>query len=433
MISHRYRYWVCSFLTALLLSTAVGCLKPKGGTTADEDDGKDFTVGRWAFRRLNNAETAAAQKKYDEALKLLGEMQANEDLNPHERALMWQQIGNIHVVQEDYPAAVKAFKKCVDLDALPAVSQAAVQFNLGQLYAITGDYKGAVKLLEAWLAKQKEEPSREIQLMLANAYVQMGMFKKALPYAEAVAKKTQEKDENLLGLLLAIRFELKNYEQVVTILTELVERFPKKAYWLQLSAAYSQLKDDRRALAVLELAYRQDMLTEESELRMLAQHYLHLEMPFEAATVLEKEMKAKRVAKSPKNLQLLSSAWMSAREVKKALKTLGNAAREAKDGTIYVQLGQLYMQEERWAQAQAALQKAIKKGGLKNAGTAHLLLGNASYELGKRSAARQAFNQAARHKKTKAAADRWLGVMQREDESCPTGKEAACKLIPGRS
>ena len=430
------RFAPLPFLLASCLATSLAltpaCLKQHGDTTADEDEGKDFTVGRFAFRRLSEAEEAVAKKDYEKAKKALEQMKESDDLNKHEQALMWQMYGNIYAAEENYPAAVEALQRCYDLDMLPSTSQRTVEFNLGQLYVMTGKYKKAIALLEAWLKQSKGEPSPQLRLMLANAYVQVKDYKGALPHAEALFKDAKVADESLLQLMLAIRFELEQYDKVVEILTELVERFPKKEYWLQLSAAHGQLKDHRRALAVLELANRQGLLEKESELVMLAQSYLSQELPLQAAELLDKEMEAGRVEPSQKNLELLANAWMAAREGDKALKVLEQAAKKAQTGEPFMRLGQLQMQQERWAQALSALQRALKKGKLKNEGKAHLLLGNANYELGNRAAARQAFQRAMKDEKSRAGASRFLEVMQREDETCPTGKEAACGLIPGR-
>lgn len=417
--------------TAVLLSSLPACLKTGSGAEAEEEE-KSFIVGRWAFRRLEATEAAMAEKDYKKAREQLDEMRGNEDLNDHERALMWQKYGSIEADQGDYKAAAVSLAKCLELDALPDTSQRTVKYNLGQLYAITEQYDKAVVLLEEWASKEKQGPPKEIQLMLANAYVQLGKFEKALGYAEAVAKATDTPDENLLLMQLAIHLELKHNERVVELLTELIERFPKKAYWLQLAAAHGQTGDHRRALAVLELAYRQDLLTESPELVRLAQHYLHMELPLKAAELLEKELSAGRVEPTPDNLELLANSWMSAREPGKAINALAKAAKEAKGGELYFRLGQLQMQQESWGAAESAFKRAIAQGELRDVGTAHLLLGTAQYELGQRAAARASFQKAAQSDSAKASAQRWIGVMQAEEESCPTGKEAACKLIPGR-
>jgi len=423
----------CLVVACLLATAAVlpGCLKRQDDAQAQEAE-KRFIVGRWAFRRLEAAEEAFGKGDYAKARVKLAEMHTSEELNAHERALMWQLEGNMHAEQQQYDQAVDALSKCLQVDALPEAARRTVEYNLGQLHAITGDYANAVVRLEAWLEREEKDPPREIQQILANAHVQLRRFDRALVYADALAKATPTADENLLRLQLAIHFQLDHPERMVELLTELIERFPKKTYWLQLSAAHSQLGDDRRALAVLELAHRQGLLTQGDELVRLARHYLHMNLPDKAAELLERELASDRVPGSAKHLELLANSWMAAREPDKATGALAKAAQVAQDGEPFLRLGQLQMQREHWGPAQQSLQRALKKGGLRDTGTAYLLLGNSQYELGQRAAAQQSFHRAQQHDSTKASAKRWMAVMKGEDDSCPTGNEAACKLIPGR-
>ncbi len=67
----------------------------------------------------------------------------------------------------------------------------------------------------------------------------------------------------------------------------MIKHYPKKDYWVQLSAMYGELKDQQQQLAAMETAYVQDMLTEEKELVNLAYLFLANEVPYKAAKVLD--------------------------------------------------------------------------------------------------------------------------------------------------
>jgi tetratricopeptide (TPR) repeat protein len=114
--------------------------------------------------------------------------------------------------------------------------------------------------------------------MNAMAHVQKGDKSSALARArQAVAKGGRDPKEPWLQLVASLLIEQKAYAEAVPVLQQLIERYPKKNYWLRLSAVYSGMEQSDNALAVLELAYRQGLLTQRNELMTLAQVYLQRE------------------------------------------------------------------------------------------------------------------------------------------------------------
>jgi Tfp pilus assembly protein PilF len=72
------------------------------------------------------------------------------------------------------------------------------------------------------------------------------------------------------------------------------------------------------------------------------------------------------------------------------------------------------MQREDWNQATQMLQKALEKGGLKDAGNTQLLLGISYYNDQRVEQARSSFARARQHDATREAADRWITHIERE-------------------
>ena len=94
-------------------------------------------------------------------------------------------------------------------------------------------------------------------LMLAVAYSQVKNLRKALHLAQTAVRRSRRPQESWLQLQLSLHYELKHRWEVVHVLERLIARYPKKkSYWIQLAAIYSQLKEDRRLLAVLDLRAR---------------------------------------------------------------------------------------------------------------------------------------------------------------------------------
>jgi len=411
----------------LLAGLAGAALLCSGVAAAQEDEERDrrnFTVTPFANERLLEAQEALSNEQYAEALAAMQRMEKRKSLTDHERALMYQTFGYIHAAQEDFVKATAAFEKCLAIDYLPKPSQLNVQYNVAQLYMAQERFDKAIVLLEDWMTKVTN-PNPAAHYLLAIAYVQQEDFDEALPHAQKAVDDAPKPVESWLQLLLSVRFERGEIRKVAEILEVLVQNFPKKSYWVQLSQIYFELKEEWRSLAAMELAYRGDMLDRETELTHLASLYLLQEVPYKAANVLEKGIAEGVVAKERKNYEMLANAWLHAREYEQALEPLSRAAELSDDGNLYVQLAQVHLERERWEEARAALMAAVDKGDLSDEGNAYLLLGMTHFNTRRLGDAKRAFQRAATHEGTKTNAIRWLEFVHRERQRAEREAEAA--------
>lgn len=378
-------------------------------------EAKNLVVGKWAFKRLNNAHEALQEEKYGDAKDALDEMKERSSLNDHEQALMWQTYGYVYSALENYPAAVKAFKKCLTLDAMAEGAANNTLYSLGQLYFALEDYNRAIATLLDWF-KRVENPSASAHYLLAMAYRQVQKSKQALGYARKAVDGVNDPAESWLQLLLALYYDLDQTSNMTRTLERLVNRYPKKKYWLQLSAVYSETKQDPKALAAMVLADKQGYLTEEQEMLNLARLYLNNEIPKHAAEVLERGLESGVLERKLDTLNLLSQAWVFARENEKALPILGEAADMSEDGDRYVLMAQLHFEQNEWQKTVDALNAALKKGQLKDLGNAQILLGMTYYNMKRYNEAVRAFEQVSDDAKTRRVARRWIKLVRGEQE-----------------
>lgn len=160
--------------------------------------------------------------------------------------------------------------------------------------------------------------------------------------------------EGWLQLLVALHTMKEDYASARPVLEQLVTRFPKKQYWVQLSLIYGASDDYHESLAVQQLAYRQGLLVEDRELRRLARSYLYNEMSFQAARVLAQGLDDGAIEEDTDALELLGNSWISAREYAHALPPLQRAAAIADDGALYVRLGRC------WSSARAGARPPMR-------------------------------------------------------------------------
>jgi len=267
--------------------------------------------------------------------------------------------------------------------------------------------------LNRWLL-YVEDPDPLGFYLMGISFYQIEDFDAAIANAKKAVELSDEPPESWMRLLAALYSQKQDHENAALILEELVLRFQKKQYWVQLSLIYGAHEDYRRSLSVQQVAYAQELLTEDSELRRLARSYLYHELPYPAAQVLEKALEAGAVEPDSKAFELLANSWIAAREYQRSLDPLRSAAKLSENGNLYVRLGQVHMQREAWKEASVLLEKAVEKGGLKDPGNAELLLGIAYYNGAQVARARSSLLRARQHDSTRNAANRWITHLDTE-------------------
>ena len=200
--------------------------------------------------------------------------------------------------------------------------------------------------------------------------------------------------ENWWLLLRAAYFELEQMDNVKTVLQRLVIEWSKKEYWTQLSAFYGQDKQEKEQMAAYQTAYHEGFLEKSSEFVQMAQLYLSVEAPYEAARILQKAIDEGKVDKEEKNWKLLAQAWFLAQYDKEAIVALREAAKLSDDGELDIRLARSLSNMANFKDCIEAAQTAIKKGDLKRLDESYITLGMCHFEEARYDDAKQAFANA---------------------------------------
>ena len=339
-------------------------------------------------------------------------------LSPYETAQMHRLFGYVYYGKQDNKAAIEHLNQAIAANGLPPADQADVLFQVAQIQGVEKRWKDVITSLDAWF-KTVATPNSVGYYLMALAYFQLQDLDGALVPAQQAVAISQTPQQTWLQLLLAIHLGKKDYAGATPVLAQLISLYPNsgKGYWLQLSALYGAREDNARALAVMELAYRKGLLTEDRDLIRLVQLNLLEGIPRRAAAILERELAAKRIHENAESFELLSGSWILAREVGKAEQPLARAAELAPKGDLYVRLAQVHMMQEEWTEATMALRSAIAKGGLGDPASAELLLGISFYNEQKLQDARTWFARAQRSGATREQAQTWIEHIDRETET----------------
>ncbi|MEM6649398.1 MAG: tetratricopeptide repeat protein [Pseudomonadota bacterium] len=350
------------------------------------------------------------------AINKLGEI-LSRDLNKYDESTALEIRGQLYYQVENVQASIRDFNRVLQIDELPYERLQRIRFNLAQIYFQEGQYDRTISFMRQYMA---DDPSARQDTnalyILAVAYSQQEDFRNARQPAEDAlryAEKQQKKNYDLLNLIYS---ELGLTREREGLLERMVQAFPnEKPYWIQLAGIYSILENEADAFSTLEIAYNLGFLDTEQRIVALAQFYSRFDNPYRGGQLIEKEMAAGRVEKSLKNLELLSQLWSMAREQRKAIASLTEAARLSDSGELYYRLGQSYVADEQFAKGIENLRQALRKGGLsgKDRGDINLLIGNALFSLDGessegRAAARRAYVAASNISTSRNAANSWI-------------------------
>lgn len=387
-----------------------------------KEEKKQALMSPLVYKKIEKVNEEIEKKNFQESLSMLDELAeiTKDKDNKYEYAVVLQMYGYVYTSMDDYEKAGEYYSQAIKLNALPAEPERAAIYMLAQIYSALDKFQEVIDLMVDWF-KTAENPPADAYIIVANAYAAQEQWAKAYPYViqgvEKAEKDAAQKKEAWYKLKLAVEYELSKYPEAAGTLEILVANWPgKKDYWTQLASIYMELRKDSNALATLASAYEKGVLEQERNLLNLVRLYLLNNVPYTAAKILSDELDKGRIEKTKKNYELLSQAYIHAREYNKGIAALGEAAELADNGEFYLRQARLSMNVADWSGVKKAAQNALRKGGLKDKekGQAWLLVGTAAAEEDDFDTAIEAFNKARGYTETRALAGSWLEFIKTE-------------------
>ena len=425
-------------LTGVALSASLSLVAPAFGQLRQQGPEGPRTATTEGSTRIGNrdgeAEAAAPQstsidaqtgKILNEAIELLNMENYQgaatrintlnlEKLSPYERGTVERILFSISYAQEKYDEARGHLRSAIDSGGLNAQQIDEARYQSAQLYMQEEKWREGAAALEEWF-KTAAMPNSAAYYLLAVAYYQQEDFNRALPPAKkAVELMDQAKpNESWLSMLSALHLQREEYKEAIPVLQQLIAAAPdKKTYWMQLSSIYGQMEDYENALAIMQLAHNVGLVTEDSEIRRLADLLLFNDVPYRGAQVLESAIEKKTVNLDDKLYEKLANCWIAAGEYDKSVVPLQRAAEMASNGDTFIRLGEVQVQREDWPAAIAAIQRGVDKGQLRDPGNAQLMLGIAHYSQKNYDQARPFFERARQSDRHRQIADSYLQAIR---------------------
>lgn len=401
------------FLATTTVSAQEGEERPQQKTKQAQ------AVSKEVYDRIQKAQEAVDEKDYRGALRIIESLYNPDKLTEYEQANVLNYMGFIYYNMDDVGNALRTYERMLAIPSLEPQLAKQTTYTLAQLYTMQEQYSKALTTLDKWFLLETNPASEPFILKAQNLY-QVQRYREMVQPIENALRVAKERDkpakEDWYVLLNFAYFQQENYRKVRDIQKILLVTWPKKRYWFSLAGAYTELGEDNNLINAYASAHTQRMLEKESELVTMAQLFMQREVPYKAATLLEKEMESGRVGKNAKNYRLLSQAWTLAQEDEKAIPALQQAARLSTDGELDVRLGNAYLNTGDYDECTKSVRNGIRKGGLKSPDNAQISLGMCLYNLRQYNPAIEAFRIAARTDRSRRVANQWINVINADVE-----------------
>ena len=374
------------------------------------------------YEMLQEAQLAAEADDFNGALNALRKLEkaysGKKQLNAYEKANVYNFYAFIYYSKEDYKGAIRSYKSVLAQPDIPEAMEVGTLYSLSQLYFVVEDYRLAAETLRRWF-KVAFNPNPDAYMLLAQANYQLKKYDAALKNVEAgfteARERGMEPKEQWYLLQRVLYYEKNDYVKTAEILEILVQKWPKKDYWIQLSGMYSELKEERKQMLAMEAVYEQGLLTRGREQVNMAYMYLGADMPYKAAKVLDKGLnKDKTIELTSKNLETLGIAWRQAQHVDRAIPEMERAAKLANQGELWARLANIYLDNDQYKDCVTASNKATNKGKLRRRDNVQVVLGMCLYNLNRLSQAKKAFAEASKDKRSRRMGNQWKKYLDSE-------------------
>ena len=245
----------------LLVSMAGGAWAQTSAIKKEKEQKKTketVAMSQQVYEQLVEVQELVEAKDYASAQVSIDKLKQKKTLSDYERAQIWNISAYSFYLQERYPDAIRAYDQVL---AQPGLPEALLQSTLktkAQLHFTQEDYESALTVIRQ-LMEIIPEPSADVLMIEGQALFQMERYDEALvPIKTAIAMYREQgrtPKENWLLLLRVIYFEQKDYDNMITVVKELIQYYPKDTYIRTLAGVYSELGDTKKQLALVEALY----------------------------------------------------------------------------------------------------------------------------------------------------------------------------------
>ena len=372
------------------------------------------SLSEQTHKLLTRAQEDLSNGAKERAFKALAKLEKRTAGSPGEQAQVVQALAYAYAQDEKNDLALKNFERTLKLDALPEAPTLSTINIIAQLSMMKSQYK-KVEEVVGFLLKVTDKPTGNTYALLAGALYEQKKKKQALVAIQKAIDLTSRPKESWLAMAVSLYFANERYKEAAKVLKVLVAQNPaKEIYWKQWAASHLSADEEKEGLVALELGQLMGKMKKDKDIKNGASLMMSTEIPYKAAMWMEQKL-SKKERGSLKVQKQLASAYMSARENKKALKVLKEIHKTNPEVKTSVQLAQILLEEERWKEAETVFNKAVSLGADEESKEEiYIGLGVSYFNQGDITKSRESFVKVADKSE---AAQGWLTFIQSQNPS----------------
>lgn len=376
---------------------------------ATRKEPKSASISSEAMQKKISTAYDALDGDQAKAKSLLTEVLENKRANKYDQALALRGLSQIALDEENIDQALDYSERALATEALDNKSHFDTLYLIAQININEQDYEKALSAIDRWMSLSGAQKP-EAYALKGNALYRLERYPEAGEALKKAIALSKEPNSSWNEMLIATYEESGNTAGAAAIAEETLKKDPdNKQATLQLAQIYVDAEQTEKAAALLDSANQRGLIDDEKSLVYLANLYHEMEKPQQAATILKSAMDKGQVKPEEVNFTRLGNYYYDAENFDAALEAYTKGASLSKEGNLDYQRAYLLLQEkEDVAAGKAAVETALRKGGLKQQGQALILLGNAELELGNRAAAKAAYQKARAFPEAREMADSML-------------------------
>lgn len=401
------------FRASLLLVLAAALVMPqaalaqRSSSTSDEAEPAfplteraepSIRTGSRIQRQIGQMFDAYNEDQLDKVQSMASDLLSNAKAGDYAHAMANRLLAEVANERDEVAVAIDHLNKAIAANALPNEQHFLSMVLLAQLLGFEEREDEAVEVMKRFL---EESASRDPQyrMVYAQSLYRLERYDEAAKEITDVLAAAEAPDPNWKKLLLAVYVEADRLPDAIAIAEDLRAGDPEdKALTVNLASMYLDTEQVDKAVALLEDGKQRGLFVAEEDYERLYRLYYNMEGQEAKTIAVITEGLEKGILKPGHQVyNLLGQVYYFSDQTPQAIEAWVKAVEFAPDGRTALNLARVYYNEERYAEAKAAIGQALSQG-LEQPADGYMTLGNIElYGLQNKPAAAAAYREALKH------------------------------------
>lgn len=342
-------------------------------------------------------------------------------LESHERAEVFNLYAYAHYLNDNIPESLDYYVRTISEEGANGPLVERNLKTIAQLNMLEDDFQTALQYYMNWACVRSLKVATPLgpreYSELANIYYRLDNLNEALRYISTAINLEEAVGnigrENWYSMQRSLHYQQNDIPAVIAVLKKLIVYYPDVKYWRELGGMFSEMEDTESQLAAYYLAYLQNGLETEGQMKGLGYLMIAAGAPYQGAALMIEGIEEGLIEEDEETMRAIGSALYQAREMDEALPWMERAAEAGGEGEAYAGLTGIYSSLLRHEDAIRVGLEALRLGDLNNPDQIRMAIGAAQAALRRYDDAIETFSDITSSGSTRAAQD-WIRYARSE-------------------